>query len=75
MQVIPIDELWITKECRKVQYSLPSARNEGKDIDGYLMVINSKTEFMCDAIEKNPWKSTHFAWIDFNISHVFFQKE
>jgi uncharacterized protein with PIN domain len=75
MQVIPIDELWIAKECRKVEYSLPSARNDGKDIDRYLMVINSKTEFMCHAIEKNPWKSSHFAWIDFNISHVFFQKE
>lgn len=75
MKVIPIEELWIAKECQNIEYSLPSRRNDGKDIDRYLMVINSKTEFMCDTIEKNPWNSTHFAWIDFNISHVFFQKE
>jgi hypothetical protein len=26
---------------------------------------------MYDAIQKNPWNSTHFAWIDFNVAHVF----
>lgn len=54
---------------------LPEHRNETKDTVDYLIVINSKTEFMADTIEHNPWNSTHFSWIDFNISHVFFEKE
>ena len=29
---------------------------------------------MADAIRKNPFGTTHFAWIDFNISHVLFNK-
>jgi hypothetical protein len=57
------------------EYTLPEKRSDTKDLAGYLTVINSKTEFMTHAIQENPWNSTHFAWIDFNISHVFFDKE
>jgi len=53
---------------------LPQVRNETKDVADYMIVINSKTEFMCHTISENPWGSTHFAWIDFNISHVFHDK-
>ena len=54
---------------------LPRVLNEPKDTVDYLTVINSKTEFITHAIAENPWASTHFAWIDFNISHVFFDLE
>ena len=54
---------------------LPRVLNKPKDTVDYLTVINSKTEFMTHAIAENPWVSTHFAWIDFNISHVFFDLE
>ncbi len=54
---------------------LPQQRNIKKDTAKYMYVVNSKTDLMTDAIQRNEWKSTHFAWIDFNISHVFSQKE
>ena len=54
---------------------LPQQRNIHKDIAKYMHVINSKTDFMSDAIRLNVWSSTHFAWIDFNISHVFRNKD
>ena len=54
---------------------LPQQRNIHKDIAKYMQVINSKTDFMSDAIRLNVWSSTHFAWIDFNISHVFRNKD
>ena len=54
---------------------LPQQRNIQKDTVKYMQVINSKTDFMSDAIRLNTWSSTHFAWIDFNISHVFSNKE
>ena len=60
---------------RSLETKLPRIRNEPKDTVDYLTIINSKTEFMTHAIEENPWNSTHFAWIDFNISHVFFDRE
>jgi len=62
------------KACDGVEYSLPDRRNRPKDVPEYMHLINSKTEFMYDAIQKNPWGSTHFAWIDFSISYVFHKK-
>jgi hypothetical protein len=62
------------KACEGVEYSLPERRNRPKDVPEYMHLINSKTEFMYHAIQKNPWGSTHFAWIDFSISYVFHKK-
>jgi len=33
----------------------------------YLVLISSKLTMMKDALERNPFKSTHFGWIDFGI--------
>jgi hypothetical protein len=33
--------------------------------------MHAKHEFIYDAIQSNPWNSTHFAWVDFNIYHIF----
>jgi hypothetical protein len=51
--------------------TLPNQRSPNKDTHNYILLMNAKTEFMQDAIEQNPWSSTHFAWIDFNIAHIF----
>lgn len=56
-------------------YRLPENRNPEKDNANYSIVINSKTEFMSHTIQQNPWDSTHFAWIDFNITYVFSKKD
>jgi hypothetical protein len=33
--------------------------------------MNAKVEYLHDAIKCNPFRSSHFAWIDFNVSHIF----
>jgi hypothetical protein len=75
MKRVSIESTWIAKECADVEYYLPEYRNYPKDIPHYMMLINSKCEFLYDAIQENPWGSTHFAWIDFSISYVFHNKE
>ena len=75
MRTMEIEDTWIAKTCANIPYELPEQKNNTKDVSDYMTIINSKTEFMEDAIIQNPWNSTHFAWIDFNISHVFFDKE
>jgi hypothetical protein len=72
---IDITETFVAKSCENVDYELPFHRNTSKDTPLYMILQNSKSEFVCDAIHKNPWGSTHFAWIDFSISHVFHEKE
>ena len=53
--------------------TLPSSRNHQKDTEKYMQLQSSKMEFVQDATEKNPWNTTHFAWIDFSIAHMFRQ--
>jgi hypothetical protein len=74
MKTICMDDTFVAKSCLGVEYELPDYRNLPKDIPHYMMLINSKTEFLADAIQHNPWNSTHFAWIDFSISYVFHKK-
>jgi hypothetical protein len=50
---------------------LPENRKVEKDTIEYLCLMNSKLEFIGDTIRENPFQSEYFAWIDFNISHVF----
>ena len=36
----------------------------------YIILNNNKFDFMESAIELNPFKSSHFVWMDFGINHV-----
>jgi Bacterial protein of unknown function (HtrL_YibB) len=76
MRILRCEDTIIAKmlETDFPNYRLPDHRNTGKDIAKYSIVINSKTEFMSDTVHRNPWETTHFAWIDFNITYVFLKK-
>ena len=54
---------------------LPESRTETHDTLSFMTLINAKTEFMARAIALDPFSSTHFAWIDFSLSHVFRDRE
>lgn len=54
--------------------ALPENRNLSKDTLEYIVYMHSRTEIMEDAISENPWESTHFAWIDFNMPRLFSKK-
>jgi len=77
MRVLRCEDTMIARMIEEncPEYRLPTNRNIGKDQAKYSIVINSKTEFMTDTVRQNPWNSTHFAWIDFNITYVFRNKE
>jgi hypothetical protein len=49
---------------------LPDIRNEIKDTENFLILINSKIELVNRAINSGKHSSSHYAWIDFNIFHV-----
>jgi hypothetical protein len=42
-----------------------------KDTLDYMLLICNKTEFIRDAIEKNPFSCEQFVWVDFGIHHIF----
>ena len=72
MRVMNIYDTRIHKLCEQYDtIDLPQCRNKPKDTYEYMVLMNSKIEFMYDTIQHNPWNSTHFAWIDFNVAHVF----
>lgn len=72
MKPVTIHETWVSKLCKQCDgLSLPDNRNGAKDTVDYICLMNSKIEFMEDAIMQNPWNSTHFAWLDFSISYIF----
>jgi len=54
-------------QCYKVNghLDLPAIRNYEKDTRDFLILQNSKTELMADAISK--FDAEHYAWIDFSI--------
>lgn len=52
-------------------YSLPTHRNHVKDTEEYMILMNSKFEFMNDAAQQNLWNTVYFAWIDFSMTFIF----
>jgi hypothetical protein len=77
IEYMNLQDTWTYKTCDEVEarlgepLTLPNTRNFEKDTREHIILINTKTEYMKMAIEKNVWSSTHFAWIDFNIYHIF----
>jgi hypothetical protein len=75
VHVLPVslEETWVAQNVPEC-VELPSIRS-ASDTREYLMIQNSKTEFVWRASELNPWKTEWFAWIDFGICHVFREPE
>lgn len=57
------------------QLTLPFNRSEIKDSREYMILINSKVEFVRRAIEVNIFNSQYFCWIDFSILYMFSERE
>jgi hypothetical protein len=65
---------WTYKVCSLYKNNLPASRNMVKDSFLFLCLMNMKVEFVVNAVNENPFDTNHFAWIDFNLSHIFKQK-
>ena len=72
---IPYKETPIHAICYKEGLTYPQFRNDFKDTREYMGLMHSKIEFVYDAIQKNPWNSNVFAWMDFSIAYIFNNKE
>jgi len=70
MPVINLEETFCFNAISSLEYSLPDSRNLKKDTKEYLILQNSKAEFLHKTVQSNPWNSTHFAWIDFSIGYI-----
>jgi len=80
IKIIPIDfeELDTYKTVKNIlskekKIILPKYRNEIKDTLNFMILMNSKFEFMQRAIQLETFKS-NYCWLDFNICHVFKDK-
>ena len=67
-------DLWVYHQLND-STRLPQNRNLEKDTVEYMVYMHSRHEIIEDALSENPWKSTHFAWIDFNASKLFQKKD
>ena len=50
---------------------LPKKAHRVKDSAAYMQLMLAKTEWLADAARQNPWGTSQFAWIDFNIAYIF----
>jgi len=72
LEYMDLKDTWTYKTCTSIEgVEMPNNRNVDKDTKEYIILMNAKTEFLKRAVEANVWDSTHFAWIDFNLFHVF----
>lgn len=69
---IELEELTIFKQTMQVNsLNLPSNRTFHHDTLNFMILMNSKIEFIHRAISINPFITEQFAWIDFSICHIF----
>jgi hypothetical protein len=75
LSTLELKDSWVFKvssRCRiDAEYSLPKNRNPEKDTEAFLQYQHCKPEILELAMEKNPFGSDNFAWIDFNITQLF----
>jgi hypothetical protein len=69
IEYIDLEELDTFKDISGLEYSLPAVRTPHHDTKNFMILMNSKIEFVHRAMRVAP--ATHYAWIDFGIFHVF----
>jgi hypothetical protein len=50
---------------------LPKDKSPPKDTFDYMCYLHTKIEFLKKATDMNPFSTTHFAWVDYNLSQMF----
>ena len=64
-------EIWKMTKSSEASKHMPVSSREGKDTVDYFILMNAKAEFVARTIAVNPFHTGKFAWMDFNLSHVF----
>jgi hypothetical protein len=58
----------LIRESNGIQ--LPENRTVHHDTKNFMVMMNSKPDFVAQVATTNPFDTSHFAWIDFGICHV-----
>lgn len=74
IDTVRFEELLVCKLLNGLEYQLPSKRNQNKDSKEFLLLMNSKIDFVNRAMNIDPFHSFYFAWIDFSIAYIFENK-
>lgn len=75
IKLIEKPDLWMFQFLKDKEYRLPETRDQIKDTADHLSLTHSKVELVYKASLDNPWNTTHFAYIDFNITYLFWNKD
>lgn len=70
MKITNLEDTETYKIVNDLKPSLPFVRTDYHDTRNFLILMNSKVEFVYNATLVNPFKTDYFAWIDFSICHV-----
>ena len=70
IQPCELEDLWIYKQLHSVVPALPSERNIPHDTLHFMILMNSKIEFVQRAASITESSVSHLAWIDFNVFHI-----
>jgi hypothetical protein len=75
IDVMNLNDTIIYKICNEYEkikkpLKLPEVRDMNKDNSEYMILMNSKIEFVKKAIDVNVWNSSYFCWIDFSIKYM-----
>ena len=80
VEVLTLNKTNIYKICNDYEISnnkfleLPLNRHMEKDIKEYMILMNSKIEFLKKSIDINYFNSKFFCWFDFSILYIFKNK-
>lgn len=69
VEFVDLEDLKTFHEISGLTYTVPTSNNPDKDTAAYHIVQNAKIEFV-DRVRRLE-KTTHYAWIDFNICQMF----
>ena len=65
-----ISELTLWRRLEGLDVILPAERNPDKDTLDFLVIVNSKTEFIFRAFQLHP-QCARLTWVDFGVAKVF----
>ncbi len=63
-------DLYLYQYVDQITDFCPNTDSPQKDTLEYMFVQCNKTEWIREAIDRNPYLSSHFVWIDFGIWHM-----
>ena len=67
---LEFEDLPLWKRLRGHTVRVPSQRTPHHDTPPFLILMNSKVDLVLKAMDLAPASVSHYAWIDFNVTHV-----